>query len=162
MGKTGGRMSIVIATAALEDVAKIVALERAAVEAPHWPEATYAALVTETEGPQRRCLLVANVDSELVGFAVGRVLGDEAELESVAVRSSARRRGVGRALCAAVVAWAWEQGATTMELEVRASSAGAIGLYQALGFVVTGSRCGYYTAPDEDAFLMHLSKVSRT
>ena len=51
-------------------------------------------------------MLVAEVEGRLVGFAVGKVIGSGAEslaeLESVAVEASARRSGVGRALCAAV------------------------------------------------------------
>jgi ribosomal-protein-alanine N-acetyltransferase len=143
-----------VIAAATEDIADIVALEREATEAPHWPETAYRAMLAEPEGALRRCLLVARMEGELVGFAVGRLLGEEAELESVVVRASARRRGVGRALCAAVVAWAWEQGAAAVELEVRASSAGAIALYRKLGFVVTGGRYGYYRTPEEDAVLM--------
>jgi ribosomal-protein-alanine N-acetyltransferase len=157
VGEAGGGVSLVIAAAAMEDVADIVALERGAVEAPHWPEAMYRAIVAETgEGELRRCLLVAKDDGELAGFAVGRVLGVEAELESVAVRSSVRRMGVGRALCGAVMAWAREQGAHGMEREVRASSAGAISLYDGMGFAVVGRRPEYYAGPVEDAVLMRV------
>ena len=90
----------------------MVALERAIAEAPHWGEAEYAAIVNadgDVDGAVRRCLLVAEADGRLLGFAVGKVIGSGtgsvAELESVAVDAAARRGGVGRALCAAVVAW---------------------------------------------------------
>ena len=43
-----------------------------------------------------------------------------------------------------------------MELEVRAGSAGAIGLYEGLGFVGVGRRRGYYRDPVDDAVLMRL------
>jgi ribosomal-protein-alanine N-acetyltransferase len=43
-----------------------------------------------------------------------------------------------------------------MELEVRASSAGAIALYTGLGFVEAGRRPGYYAEPKDDAVLMRL------
>ena len=143
------------------DLVEVVALERRVVEAPHWAEAEYAAIVGDGgEGSVRRCLFVAETDEKLLGFAVGRVILSAAdrvgELESVAVDGAGRRRGVGRSLCEAVVRWCRELGAVEMELEVRAGSSGAIGLYTGLGFGVVGSRSGYYREPDEDAVLMQL------
>jgi ribosomal-protein-alanine N-acetyltransferase len=79
-----------------------------------------------------------------------------AELESVAVANSVRRSGIGRALCDAVIAWAREQGAAEIELEVRTSSSGAIALYTQLGFATVGARAKYYRGPVEDAVLMRL------
>jgi len=78
------------------------------------------------------------------------------ELESVAVSSDARRAGVGRSLCAAVIEWCRTQGAAEIELEVRAGSAGAIALYLGLGFVAEGRRSGYYREPTDDGVLMRL------
>ncbi len=138
------------------DLAGVVALERATVEAPHWAEAEYAAAVNGGEDSVRRCLFVAEAEGSLIGFAVGKVVGDVAELESVAVDLGARREGVGRALCRAVIAWCERQGATAVELEVRAASEGAISLYRGLGFVLVGRRPGYYQGPVDDAVLMRL------
>ena len=107
--------------------------------------------------------MVADAEGRLLGFAVGKVIGfgssgskGVGELESVAVDPAARRGGVGRALCEAVIGWCKGQRAEEMELEVRAGSGGAIGLYQGLGFVVVGRRNGYYREPVEDALLMKL------
>ena len=142
------------------DLERVVALERAVAEAPHWGEAEYAAMVAQQSGGVRRCLFVAEVAGGLVGFAVGKVIGEGVEclteLESVVVDGRARRGGVGRGLCDAVVEWCGGQGAATMELEVRAGSAGAIALYGGLGFVVVGRRGAYYHGPVEDALLMEL------
>jgi [ribosomal protein S18]-alanine N-acetyltransferase len=147
-----------------EDMAGIVALERGIAEAPHWPAAEYAAIVDSTGDPSgsiRRCLLVAEAEGRLLGFAVGKaiLMGAKglAELESVAVDVEARRGGVGRALCASVVAWCREQDAEALELEVRAGGSPAIALYRELGFVVAGRRPEYYRDPVEDALLMRLS-----
>jgi ribosomal-protein-alanine N-acetyltransferase len=144
------------------DVAGVVALERGIAEAPHWSDGEYASMVRgENAGDAvRRGFFVAEAEGRLLGFAVGKVIGlrgeGVAELESVAVEASARRCGVGRALCAVVAEWCREQGAAGLELEVRAGSAGAIALYGGLGFVVVGRRVGYYGEPVEDALLMRL------
>jgi ribosomal-protein-alanine N-acetyltransferase len=107
-----------------------------------------------------RRLFVAEERAGLLGFAVGKVLISGAvslgELESVAVSVPARRGGVGRMLCEAVVGWCRGQDVTEVELEVRAGSAGAIALYAELGFLVVGRRAGYYRDPMEDALLMQL------
>jgi ribosomal-protein-alanine N-acetyltransferase len=119
-------------------------------------------------------LFVSEVEGRLVGFAVGKVIGTGrdclGELESVVVDAEARRGGVGRALCEAVMDWCRGKGAVAMELEVRAGSTGAIALYGELGFVAVGRRSAYYPGisdrtahgtvfaegPAEDAVLMRL------
>jgi [ribosomal protein S18]-alanine N-acetyltransferase len=151
-------------TARASDLDAIVALERETGFAPHWPAAAYAAIL-DPASPQR-CLIVAEADAKLAGFAVGLMhpvaAGSPervAELESVAVASNSRRAGIGRALCMAVIEWCREQGATEMVLEVRVSSAGAIALYAALGFTQMGRRPRYYRDPEDDAVVMRLVLV---
>jgi ribosomal-protein-alanine N-acetyltransferase len=142
------------------DLAQVVEMERAIAEAPHWAEEEYAAIVHsgDIDAAVKRCLLVAEAEERLVGFAVGKVAGFDAvaaaELESVAVEAGVRRSGVGTALCGATVDWCRRQGATAVELEVRTGSRGAIALYEGLGFVVVGSRRAYYREPVEDAVMM--------
>ncbi len=146
------------------DIEAILAIERAVPQAPHWPIAEYRAMLLPAQDALKRCLLVAEMTSEDqaigVGFAVGKAirLGDEilGELESVAVTPQARRAGVGRSLCAAVLDWCSRQGAQSIELEVRAGGAAAQSLYTGLGFVKTGTRRDYYRDPVEDAVLMYL------
>jgi ribosomal-protein-alanine N-acetyltransferase len=153
-----------IRVAEVGDVAGVVALERVIAEAPHWATGQYAAMVVDdVGGAVRRCFFIGEAEGRLLGFAVGKVIGSDdegvAELESVVVETSARRRGVGKALCAAVADWCRGRGAAALELEVRAGSVGAIALYAGLGFVVIGRRVGYYRDPVEDALLMRLDLI---
>lgn len=154
-----GGMMVGVRAAGTADLEGVLGIERGAATAPHWAAAEYAACL-ESAGGGRRVLLVAEVEGAVVGFAVGAVmvLGDVVvgEIESVAVEAAARRLGVGSALCGAVVAWCRGRGAAEVELEVRAGSAGAIALYERLGFVAVGRRPGYYRSPVEDAVLMRL------
>jgi ribosomal-protein-alanine N-acetyltransferase len=162
-----GRLLVRVGNAA--DLEAVVALERGVAEAPHWTEVEYGGIVAQQSGGVRRRLFVAEVEDRLVGFSVGKLIGAESdcvgELESVVVDGGARRCGVGRALCEAVVKWCRSEGAGEMELEVRAGSAGAIALYDGLGFVAVGRRRGYYPGicgqghdqgQAEDALLMRL------
>jgi [ribosomal protein S18]-alanine N-acetyltransferase len=140
----------------------VLAIERGAATAPHWAAAEYAACLEENQGAggARRRLVVAESVDGLVGFAVGGVVvvADEVlgELESVAVVDGARRMGVGSALCGAVREWCELQGAAAIELEVRSASAGAVALYEGMGFVRVGRRPGYYRNPVDDALLLRL------
>jgi len=151
-----------IRRAVAADVDSVVALERTIQTAPHWALGDYVgALSPADRAPGTRwCFLVAEAASLIVGFAVGRAaaLEDEvlAELESVAVADSVRRAGMGRALCEAVIAWARDQQAVAIELEVRSRSAGPIALYKALGFATVGLRKRYYRDPVDNAVLMRL------
>ena len=153
-------MTVRLAGAA--DLEAVIQLERATANAPHWAASEYAAMLVpaSASGEVRRCLFVAESELGLIGFAVGKVIGigleSSSELESVAVGSTARRAGVGRALCAAVIGWCRAQGTAAIELEVRAASAGAIALYSSLGFAVEGRRPRYYQEPADDAVLMRL------
>ena len=146
-----------------EDLEAVIALERQIPEAPHWSAMDYAAIFGGggvAGGAQRR-LFVAEGERGVLGFAVGEVVGgtgsgSEAwgELESVGVEPGARRCGVGRALCEAVLAWCRNLHVAHVELEVRSKSTGAIRLYESLGFRSVGSRFGYYSQPADDAVLM--------
>ena len=82
------------------------------------------------------------------GFLMGRVIADEAELLTVAVKPEARRRGLGARLVAAFLGEARTRGAATAFLEVAADNHAAHALYASAGFTKAGRRPGYYTTLD--------------
>lgn len=57
-----------------------------------------------------------------------------AGLSSVHVAEDARRRGLARSLCDALLGWAVEQGATRAYVQVLADNAPATSLYESMGF----------------------------
>jgi RimJ/RimL family protein N-acetyltransferase len=72
------------------------------------------------------------------------------------VAESHRRRGIGRALLDAAVAWAREAGVRKLELHVFPWNEAALALYEAYGFERVGLRRGHYVRAGEevDAILM--------
>lgn len=89
----------------------------------------------------------------VVGAALGQVLLDEGHVLDLAVTPSARGRGIGGVLLAALLDGLRERGATAHTLEVRPTNLAALALYRSAGFVVEGRRPRYY--PDgEDALLL--------
>jgi len=149
-------VSFLIRPLAAEDLDRVPALA-ATSEGPLWTRSDYEGiLLAAPSDPLQRCGLVALSDGSLSGFAVTSWLRHEtaAELEGVFVDRAHRRQGIGSALVAACIAWSANAGATTVRLEVRASNASALALYQRYGFANTGVRRGYYSVPVEDALLL--------
>lgn len=125
----------------------LAAIERACFHAP-WSE---NALREELGGG---IFLVAEVDGAAAGYVGCQTVLDEGYITNVATLPAYRRQGIGRALVRALLARAWQAGLSFVTLEVRASNAPAIALYESLGFERVGSRPGFYTGPREDAVLM--------
>ena len=94
------------------------------------------------------------------GFILIRVVVDEAEILTLAVRPSARRAGLGARLVEAAVVRAAALGAERMFLEVAEGNGAARALYARNGFVEMGRRRGYYSHADgrrEDALTLVLN-----
>jgi len=90
----------------------------------------------------------------IAGYIVARETAGELHINNVAVREHYRRRGIGRALLARVVAEAERIGVTTAFLEVRDGNLAAQALYEQCGFKAIARRSNYYSQPTEDAVVM--------
>lgn len=100
--------------------------------------------------------LIAEEDGQVLGFLVSRQIAPEAdghpaehEIINLAVRSSARRRGIAEALLKRQM-----QKPGNFFLEVRASNIAAKALYTKLGFRELSYRFDYYEDPKETAIIM--------
>ena len=91
----------------------------------------------------------------IAGYLVAWHVADELHVMNVATRADRRRRGIGRALVGAAVAYARARRVRHALLEVRRSNRPAIALYRSVGFFAMGVRTRYY-ADDEDAVEMVL------
>lgn len=100
--------------------------------------------------------LVAEQDGAVAGYVGCQTVLDEGYITNVAVSPDCRRQGIGRALIAELTERAKRAGLAFVTLEVRASNAPAITLYEGAGFRRVGVRKNFYTAPAEDAVLMTL------
>ncbi len=96
-------------------------------------------------------------DGALAGFAIIRRAADEAEILTLGVTPTYRRRGVGRALVNAISASVSATGCIRIFLEVGADNPAARTLYEAMGYRRTGRRAGYYRrggSPAIDAIIL--------
>lgn len=69
-----------------------------------------------------------------MAMAIGAVQGDHMGLFDVLVMPHARRRGLARKVTESLYAWAWDHGARFAYLQVVATNAAAMPLYEAQGF----------------------------
>ena len=138
------------------DIEAVVEIERQSNSHP-WTERNFH----EALASGYLCL-VARDHGAVSGFAVARLLVDEAELLLIAVRPEMRRQGVALLLWFELVERLQLSGARTVHLEVRESNHSAQAFYRSRGFVQSGMRPKYYPngvheSEREDAVLMKVS-----
>lgn len=131
----------------------VAALEKVCFPVGPWSEALFQAAL---DNPSMAVLLALGEGGGLLGYAVLSAVLDEGNLDNIAVAPDYRRQGVADALLSALIGFGREHLSVLM-LEVRASNAPAIALYEKHGFTPVGRRKNYYGAPKEDAILMTLT-----
>jgi ribosomal-protein-alanine N-acetyltransferase len=125
-------------------------LHAEAFDAP-WDAAAFAALLDQPG------VFAAGTPD---GFILMRVVADEAEVLTLAVRPGARGAGLGGRLTDDGVAGAMARGARRIFLEVAEDNAAARAVYARRGFAEAGRRPRYYARADgsrRDALLLVLN-----
>lgn len=131
-----------------EHLAAVAELEGLCFSQP-WSENSLELLLRES-GIGFVCL-----DGDEVAAYGGMLLTPwEGQITNIATHPKHRRRGCGKLVTQALLKAAEDSGAEEVSLEVRASNAGAIALYERLGFETAGVRRGFYQNPREDALVM--------
>ena len=100
------------------------------------------------------CWLVALESDTVVGYIGSQTVMGETDMMNVAVHPDHRRKGIAVSLICALVQNLKECESHCLTLEVRASNAPAIALYEKLGFTEAGRRRNYYRNPKEDALIL--------
>jgi [ribosomal protein S18]-alanine N-acetyltransferase len=108
--------------------------------------------------------VVAEEDNSLIGYAgLSKLANSEsADIQTIAVSDSHRGQGIGRALMESLLAYAREQGAKEVFLEVREDKPTPQNLYGSLGFVTIDRRENYYQPDGVAAIVMRLDLESQT
>ena len=133
----------------LRDLTAIEMIERSAYPTP-WSRSMFAG---ELSKPSSVCL-GAFEDEVLVGYLITSRYVDAWHVMNVAVAPDRQRRGIASALLGRLFELTAADDRRGYTLEGRVSNAGAISLYERLGFEQRGVRRGYYTDNREDALIM--------
>ena len=134
---------------ALADLLDIEEIERRSYPTP-WSRSMFAG---ELAKPASLCL-GAFEDEQLAGYLIVSRYVDAWHVMNIAVSPDFRRRGIATALLERLFELTDDRSRRGYTLEVRVSNAGAIKLYERLGFTGRGIRRGYYTDNREDALIM--------
>jgi len=138
------------------DFPKILEIEKLSFEYPWSP---YVFIRVKRLGAK---FLVAEVEGEVVGFAIYRIersLNIVGHLLNIAVHPNYRGRGIGSALLRQFEKEALDRGATHVYLEVRRSNVRAQRFYLRWGYRVVGVKEAYYSN-GEDALIMAKELIS--
>jgi ribosomal-protein-alanine N-acetyltransferase len=133
------------------DLPVLTELHAACFSAPWdqpWTQRSFAE-VLQMPGAGAR---IAALGAEPVGFAVARVVADEAELLLIGIHPGHRRAGHGRALLDHMFEVLRAAGAARLFLEVAENNRAATSFYRAAGFEPVGRRPKYYE--NEDALVL--------
>lgn len=156
------------------DLVDVIALEHELFPDDPWTPEMFADEVAQP--PDSRLYLIAEAEAGDGGMREGGIMtgrgpagqpvmagyagmmfipgGTQADVLTIAVRSSYWGRGIGSALLAALLGAARDRGCGEVFLEVRADNPRARGLYLRRGFTEIGVRRGYYQPSGMDAIVM--------
>jgi [ribosomal protein S18]-alanine N-acetyltransferase len=122
-----------------------------------WDKPTFEGLLSD---PTSTSLIARHGNpQETVGFIVGRLAADEAEILTFGVTKDWQRHGVGKRLLEGMARAAKRAEAKRIFLEVAADNLPATVLYSRMGFRESGRRVGYYVRtgqPAADALVLSL------
>ena len=145
-------MRLLVAPLSRRHLPEVLAIERASFARP-WEPALFEAEIRHAQAlPLVALSLPAGM---VVAYLCLWLMGEEVQVQNLAVHPAFRRRGVGRSLLAQGLREARRRGARLATLEVRPSNLAARRLYASLGFLETGRRPGYYHTEGEDALILH-------
>ena len=99
-------------------------------------------------------LAAVGEDGTVLGYASAQTVLDEGYILNIAVRPDCRRQQIASQLLEVFINFAQGNRLSFLTLEVRASNAPAIALYERWGFAEAGRRRNYYEHPREDAVIM--------
>ena len=147
-------MSYQIRIATEADLEQIMQIEKACFGNDSWSKSNMKSELLATH----TTYVVAEGSSSLIGFAGLSKLAtsNSSDVQTIAVSDSHRGLGVGRLLMESLLAFAKEQNAKEVFLEVREDKPAPQSLYSSLGFKAIDRRENYYQPDGVAAIVMRL------
>ena len=141
---------MMIVTMNADHVAQVADLEKICFDTEAW---SLNSVTSELNNPLS-LWLVAVEEDRVAGYVGSQSVCGESDMMNIAVHPDFRRQGLAEQLVDHLVAALKEKGNVSLTLEVRASNAPAIALYEKTGFSEVGRRKNYYRNPKEDALIL--------
>jgi ribosomal-protein-alanine acetyltransferase len=149
--------------ATVDDLEAIMQLENSTFGSDAWSTPTMRAELSSEHtrylvAPEPEAERDADAPAALAGYAglLAPAGSRDADIQTIAVAPSVRRRGLGRLLMRELIAEAAARHTRHVFLEVRADNPTARALYESLGFEQLAVRKKYYQPDGVDAHVMRL------
>lgn len=147
MAKTKAAQKLLIRKVSLDDIDKLLELEKLCFSTEAYSKEEYIELLSAKTTLGFKVV----INDHLAGFILGnRKTG---VIYTLNVHPSLRRRGVGTLLVRTLIKELKKSGCHKVVLQVRTDNTPAINLYKKLGFSITSIKRNYY-GPNMDAFQM--------
>jgi ribosomal-protein-alanine N-acetyltransferase len=143
---------LTIERAVAADIHAIHALEQRCFPTPWRREFFESELVNDG-----RFNLVARRDGAIVGYLFAMWIGEDMHINKIAVDETVRRQGIALSMMHRCIAFAGEQGVTSIALEVRRSNEEAQQFYRFFDFEAEYVRKAYY--PDGEAAVVMMKEM---
>ena len=129
-----------VARARVQDLARILAIERSCFGRDAWDESFFRAYLNAWPD----LFLVAKIGARTLGYSIAAIRGTRADLESIAVDPRRVRRGIATVLLKRTLTLVQRRGAASAGLMVEVDNVPAVALYQHFGFRRTRTVRNYY------------------
>jgi ribosomal-protein-alanine N-acetyltransferase len=126
------------------DIQQIAVMSRCLIEVGLRGWTWHPTRIARALRSRETCVLVAETEDRLAGFAITEFGDTRAHLSLFAVQPAHQRRGIGLAMIEWIMDSALTAGITQIDVEMRSNNFAARSFYEALGFVPTGQVAGYY------------------
>lgn len=146
---TNETIEIEIRPMAKSDIGAVISIENEVFTDP-WPDEAFHEGLTFAEHQ----FIVAQRDSEVIGYAAYFVQMGEARITNIAVAPDYRRKSIAKKLINYILEIVGKTDCLYIFLDVRPSNQAAIDLYRKFGFEKAYIRPDYYESPPEDAMVM--------
>lgn len=147
-----------IRPATLDDLDAIWAIESAVFGTEAW---SLEMMREELAADHRQYLLMVGDDDFVFGYGGMLAVGEDGDIQTIALSPGARGAGHGRRLMNALLDEGARREVRRVFLEVRADNPVARALYLSLGFNEIGVRPRYYQPENVDAVVMKLEMENR-
>ncbi len=137
-----------------QDLPSVLAIESLSFPNP-WHETTFRGEI-QHRPVSFPLVIVHSTLNKVIGYIIYWLIGEEVQINNIAVHPDFRRLGIGEHVLRQVIEQVKWRGAKFITLEVRPSNIAALTLYKKIGFRMLGVRRNYYTNPSEDAIVLGL------
>ncbi|MCX8159644.1 MAG: ribosomal protein S18-alanine N-acetyltransferase [Candidatus Saccharicenans sp.] len=137
-----------------EDLPEVLAIENLCFPNP-WSREIFLGEI-QNRAISFPLVVVHREQKRVAGYVIYWQIGDEAQVNNVAIHPDFQGQGLGELAMRHVLDRLKENGVHFVSLEVRVSNHRALSLYRKLGFSILGVRKEYYSRPVEDAYVMGL------